>query len=99
MAFGGKSIGTSTRVLTFALAVLLAVFLTQVATHIHQGGPSETNCQICQATHLSSTLPSGSVTLYVTSQSVGYVEFFVVAFDQDFFFHDSQSRAPPPLPS
>lgn len=99
MAFGGKRIGAPARVFTIALVVWLAVFLTQVTTHIHQDGQSETTCHVCQAAHLSSTLPSGALTVSVTPQSLGYVEFLTVAFHPNSFFLDSPSRAPPSFPS
>jgi len=98
MAFRGKTIGNWTRVLTFTLAVLFVVFLTQTATHTHQNGQHETTCQVCHAAHLGSILPSGTLSLSATPQSVGYVEPFVAAYHEEFFFHDSPSRAPPSFP-
>ena len=99
MASRGKPIGNRTRVLTLFLAVLFVVFLTQVTAHIHEKGQSETTCQVCQAVHLGSILPSGTLPLSVTPQAVGYVEPFVVAYHDEFFFHDSPSRAPPSFAS
>ncbi len=95
MAFEGKTIGNGTRVLALALAVLFVAFLTQVATHTHQNGHNETTCQVCQAAHLGSILVPGTLSLLVAPQSVGYVEPFVAAYHDEFFFHDSPSRAPP----
>jgi hypothetical protein len=95
MAFWGKTIGNGTRVLALTLAVLSFVFLTQVAAHIHENGQNETTCQVCQAAHLGSIVPSGTLSLSVSPQSVGYVEPFVAAYHDEFFFHDSPSRAPP----
>ena len=37
----------------------------------------------------------GTLSLLIPLLAVGYVEPFVVAFHQEFFFHDSPSRAPP----
>lgn len=99
MAAGGKTIGNGTRVLALALAVLFVVFLTQVATHIHQGGQNDASCQVCQAAHLGSILPSGTLSLAVSPQSVGYVAPFVVAYHDEFFFHHSPSRGPPSFAS
>ena len=99
MALGEKTIGNWTRVLALALAVLFVVFLSQVATHAHQSGQNETTCQVCQAAHLGSILPLGPLSLSVTPHSVGYVEPFIVAYYDQFFFHDSPSRAPPSFPS
>jgi hypothetical protein len=92
-----KSIGIWTRVSTLALAALLAVFLTQVVTHIHQNDQSEASCQVCQAAHLGSVLPSATLLLvFVAPQTVGYVAAFAVAHHSEVFVHDSPSRAPPP---
>jgi hypothetical protein len=99
MIFSGKSRGVWTRVSTLALAVLLAVFLTQVATHVHQDGQSETSCQVCQAAHLSSILPSAALLLVVAPHTVGYIAALVIAFHSEVFVHDSPSRAPPVQPS
>jgi hypothetical protein len=98
MALGGKTIRNCTRVLTLTLAVLFVVFLTQTANHTHQNGQHETTCQVCHAVHLGSILPSGTLSLSATPQSVGYVEPFVAAYHEEFFFHDSPSRAPPSFP-
>jgi hypothetical protein len=96
MTSWSKNTGIWTRVSIFVLAVLLAVFLTQVATHIHQDGQNETSCQVCQAAHLSSILPSATLLLvFVAPQTVGYVKAFVVAYHSEVFVHDSPSRAPP----
>jgi hypothetical protein len=98
MAFANKTIGNWTRVLTVALAVLLLVFLTQTTTHVHQNGQNETTCQVCQAAHLGSVLPSATLLLAATPRPVGPVQPLVVAYHDEFFFHDSPSRAPPSFP-
>jgi len=95
MVVGGKNTQTLTRVLAITLIVLLGVFLTQAATHTHQNGQNETTCQVCQSAHLGPTLPSGISSVLVPLRPEGYVEPFVAAFHQEFFFHDSPSRAPP----
>jgi hypothetical protein len=97
MAGGGKTRGNLTRVLAVTLALVFAVFLTQVATHTHQDGQNETTCQVCQAAHLGTILPSAAFSAHIPLQPAGYVEPLVVAFHQEFFFHDSPSRAPPSL--
>lgn len=99
MAFGRKTIGNWTSVLTLTLAVLLIVFLTQGTIHTHQNGQQETTCQVCHVAHLGSILPSGTLSLSSAPQSVGYVEPFVASYHEEFFFHDSPSRAPPAFPS
>ena len=98
MASGEKSIGSRTRVLTLLLAVFFLVFFTQVAVHTHENGQHEATCQVCQAAHLGSIQPAGTLALCVTPQAVGYVAPFVVAYHDEFFFHDSPSRAPPTFP-
>jgi len=72
MACGGKTVGNRTRVLTLILSVLLVVFLAQITAHIHEKGQNETTCQVCQAAHLGSILPSGTLPLCVTPQAVGH---------------------------
>jgi hypothetical protein len=92
-----RTIGNGTRLFAFVVALLSLVFLTQVVTHIHQNGQSETTCQVCQALHFSSLLPSEILSVSVSPQTVGYVEPFVVVDHDEFFFHHSPSRAPPSL--
>ena len=83
------------RVLALALAVLFVLFVGQALSHSHAKGQSEAACQVCQAAHLGPILPAGPFSVHIPLQAVGYVEPFVVAFHQEFFFHDSPSRAPP----
>jgi hypothetical protein len=83
------------RVLALALAVLFVLFVGQALSHSHAKGQSEAACQVCQAAHLGPILPAGPLSVHIPLQAVGYVEPFVVAFHQEFFFHDSPSRAPP----
>jgi hypothetical protein len=99
MPLKGKIIGKHARALALVLAVVVVVFLAQVTVHTHANGQNETTCQVCQAAHLGSILPSGTLPLCVTPQAVGYVAPFVVAYHDEFFFHDSPSRAPPSFPS
>ena len=98
MAPRGRTIGNRTRVLALILAVVFVVFLTQITIHTHQNGQNETTCQVCQAAHLGSILPLGTLALCVAPQPVGYVAAFVVAYHDEFFFYDSPSRAPPSFP-
>ena len=83
------------RVLALALAVLFVLFVGQALSHSHAKGQSEAACQVCQAAHLGPILPAGPLSVHIPLQAVGYVEPFIVAFHQEFFFHDSPSRAPP----
>jgi hypothetical protein len=98
MAFRVKNTTNWTRVLTLVTVVLFFGFVTQVVAHTHQSGQPETTCQVCQAAHLGSTLPSETLSLSVTPQCAGYVEPLVAAYHDEFFFHDSPSRAPPSFP-
>lgn len=95
MAFGRKNIGNWTRVFTFALAVLFLLFLIHVATHNHQNGQNDPTCQLCQAAHLGSILPSVVSLVFTTPQAVAYVVAFVAAYHNEFSFHYSPCRAPP----
>ena len=99
MPLKGKIIGKHARALALVLAVVVVVFLTQATVHTHANGQNETTCQVCQAAHLGPVLPSGTLPLSVDPQAVGYVEPFVVSYHDEFFFHDSPSRAPPSFAS
>jgi len=94
MPFEGKIMGKHARALALVLAVVVVVLLTQVTVHTHANGQNETTCQVCQAAHLGQVLPS-TLPLSVGPQAVGYVEPFVVSYHDEFFPHDSRSRAPP----
>ncbi len=86
------------RVLALALAVLFVLFVGQALTHFHAKGQSEAACQVCQAAHLGPILPAGPLSVHIPLQAVGYVEPFVDSYDDESFFHDSPSRAPPSFP-
>jgi len=98
-ASGERTLPNLTRALTVALVVLIALFLAQATVHVHQPGQHETNCQVCQAVHLGLALPSGTFSACVLLESTGSIEPFFVSIHQEFFFHDSPSRAPPFLAS
>jgi hypothetical protein len=83
------------RVLALALAVLFVLFSAQAQGHSHEKGQNEATCQLCQAAHVGAALESATLWLFTPLSASGYVEPFVVAFHQEFFFHDSPSRAPP----
>jgi Protein of unknown function (DUF2946) len=95
MAFEGKTIGNGTRVLALTLAVLFVAFLSQVATHTHENGQDEATCQVCQAAHLGVAPTAGVELLSSPLVITGYVPPFAVTIQQELFFHDSPSRAPP----
>jgi hypothetical protein len=94
MAGGDKS-RPFTRALALALTLVLLVFVVQVASHSHEKGKREATCQVCQAARVGSTPHSGSFWAEIHLRQVDYLEPFVLTFHQEFFFHDSPSRAPP----
>jgi hypothetical protein len=83
------------RVLGLTLAVLFVVFCTQAVSHSHTNGQDEAACQLCQAAHISSAPASVTPLLLAPLVTTGYVQPFVLAFHEEFFFHDAPSRAPP----
>jgi hypothetical protein len=83
------------RVLALTLAVLFVLFGGQALSHSHANGQSEAACQVCQAAHLGSAPEALAPSLLSPLLAVGYVQPFVVTIHQEFFFHDSPSRAPP----
>lgn len=94
MAGGKQTRGNPTRALAIALALLFAVFLTQAAAHSHQDGQSDSTCQVCQAAHVTqgplvTTLATHSLFAFEHVRPANFV------FHQEFFVHDSPSRAPP----
>jgi hypothetical protein len=96
MAGGETTIRKTTRVLAFSLALLFAVFLTQVVAHSHQDGQNEATCQVCQAAHIAPA-PLAATLATHTLIAIEYVRTNSVVVHQEFFFHDSPSRAPPSL--
>jgi hypothetical protein len=83
------------RALALSLAVVFVFFVAQVLFHSHVSGQSEATCQVCHAAHLGSTPTAGTTSLVSPLLAAGYVQPFVVIIHQEFFFHDSPSRAPP----
>jgi hypothetical protein len=83
------------RVLALALAVLFVLFVGQALSHSHAKGQSEAACQVCQAAHIGSAPKALAPSLFSPLLAIGYVQPFVVTIHQEFFFHDSPSRAPP----
>src|SRR5215469_5912292 len=84
-----------TRLLVLVLSVFFVAFLTQGTVHVHTNGQHETTCQACQAAHLGSILPSGTLPPSLTPRVVAYVEPLVVADRAATLSHDCLSRAPP----
>jgi hypothetical protein len=83
------------KVLALSIAVLFVFFAAQVLFHTHAKGQNEATCQVCQAAHLGTTSTAGTTSLVAPLLAGGYVQPFVVMIHQEFFFHDSPSRAPP----
>jgi len=84
-----------TRLFVLVLSVFFVAFLTQATVHVHTNGQHEATCQACQAAHLGSILPSGTLPPSLTPRVVAYVEPLVVVYHAEFFFKDCPSRAPP----
>jgi hypothetical protein len=84
-----------TRLLALALAVLFVLFVGQALIHSHAKGQSEAACQVCQAAHIGSSPKVLASSLFIPLLAIEYVQPFVVTIHQEFFFHDSPSRAPP----
>jgi DUF2946 family protein len=83
------------RLLAFSLALLFLVFIAQAASHSHEKGQNEAACQVCQAAHLGPVAQAGILLLHAPLTAAGYVQPFLSTFHEEFFFHDSPSRAPP----
>jgi hypothetical protein len=83
------------RVLALALAVFSVLVVAQVLSHTHAKGQNEATCQVCQAAQLGSASTGQVSSLVGPLLATGYVPPFVVTIHQEFFFHDSPSRAPP----
>ena len=83
------------RLLALSLAVVLVVFVAQAASHSHVKGQNEATCQVCQAAHFGPAPQAGILLLHAPLLSTGYVQQFLSGLHEQFFFHDSPSRAPP----
>lgn len=83
------------RVLALSLAALFVLLVAQGLSHSHAKGQNEATCQVCQAAHIGSAPKALTPSLFSPLLATGYVQPFVVTIHQEFFFHDSPSRAPP----
>src|SRR5689334_14148507 len=94
---GGKHKTRSDWVRVFALTVaaLSVLFVAQSLSHSHTQGQNESACQICQAAHVGSVPTAGTASLVSPLVATAYIQPFIVTIQQEFFFHDSPSRAPP----
>jgi hypothetical protein len=96
MGVDAKAVRNSTRVLAFALALVFALFFAEVAVHNHASGHDDTTCQVCQGAHVA---PAPLVTALAVHPliAVEYLQPLVTTFQQELFFADCPSRAPPSL--
>jgi hypothetical protein len=94
MSVGVKTAKGSTRVLAWILAVLFVLFFAQVATHTHENGQNEGSCQVCQGAHIAPA-PVASALAPHSLIAFESVRPSSVTFQQDLFFDDCASRAPP----
>jgi Protein of unknown function (DUF2946) len=83
------------RVLALTLVALFVVFGAQSLSHSHANGQDEAACQVCKAAHVGSAPAIVPLSVFTPLQASGYVQPFAVMFYEEFFFHDSPSRAPP----
>jgi hypothetical protein len=95
MVGGHKTKPNLLRVFALTLAVLSVLFVTQILSHTHAKGQNDATCQVCQAAQLGSAPTAQVSSLVGPLLATGYVQPFVVTIHQEFFFHDSPSRAPP----
>jgi len=90
-----KMRANSVRALALSLTALFVFFAAQVLSHSHAKGQNEAACQVCQAAHLGTAPTAGTTSVFGPLFATGYVQPFVITIHQEFFFHDSPSRAPP----
>jgi hypothetical protein len=95
MVAGHKTTSHWVRVFALTLAVLSVLFVAQALIHTHAKGQNEAACQVCQAANLGAAPTAGTASLVSPVLATEYVQPFVVTIHQEFFFHDSPSRAPP----
>jgi hypothetical protein len=90
-----KMSGGLVRVFALTLAVLFVLFVGLAVSHSHAKGQIEGACQICQAAHVGSAPAAGTTSLVSPLLETGYIQPLILTIHQEFFFHDSPSRAPP----
>jgi len=78
-----------------ALAALLALFLVQTASHLHENHRDEAACNRCHLAHVSLALGSNKSFLFVPLLVTATAFPVVLTFHQDPFSRHSSSRAPP----
>jgi hypothetical protein len=86
---------TLTQGLALGVAVLLALFLFQVASHVHANDRNQSACNRCQLAHLGLALVKKNTLLRVPHLAVGRIFTFTPIFHQVLFLQFSSSRAPP----
>lgn len=83
------------RVVAFILAVLLALFLFQIAAHLHPNGRDEAACNRCQLAHLGLVFARSNFFLPTPLLAIGRALPLVLTFHPELFLHYSSCRAPP----
>ena len=83
------------RVFALTLAIVFALFAAQVLSHTHAKGQNEATCRVCQVAHFGTAPTAGTPSLFSPLLTTGFVQPFALTIHQEFFFHDSPSRAPP----
>jgi hypothetical protein len=86
---------TLTRGLALSVAVLLALFVIQIASHVHANDQNQSACNRCQVAHLGLALIKNNTLLRAPLLGVGRISTFILIFHQVLFLQFSSSRAPP----
>jgi hypothetical protein len=84
-----------TRGVALTIAVLLALFLFQIASHVHPNDQNETACNRCQLAHLGLALVRSNTVLPAPLLAVGRTLPVVLIFHLVLFLQFSSCRAPP----
>ena len=83
------------RLAALSLAVLLALFLIQISSHLHPNHPDEAACSRCHLSHAGLALGTTNLFLVAPLFAVGHALPFVAIHPQDPQFQYSSTRAPP----
>ena|SRR5690242_10536595 len=83
------------RLAALSLAVLLALFLIQIASHVHPNHRDEAACNRCHLIHAGLGFGNTNSFLFTPLTASGWAFPLVLTFQQDSFSHYFSSRAPP----
>jgi len=86
---------TLRRVAALSLAILLALFLFQVASHLHPNHRDETACNRCHLVHVGLAFENTNLFLFAPLTASGWAFPLVLTFRQGPFSHYFSCRAPP----